>query len=330
MFHTARSTRLLACLLIAAAAPTVDSQSSSANAAATPAAATPGAPAPATTRSSAAATADPYDSARRLLLAGKYAEAADALAKLAETNPYDGWIWGNWGYCVHALKRYDEAIALFLKAAELDGDRAGYIYNIACAQSLMGHKDEAFAWLEKALDARFVNQETLETDTDLDPLRDDPRFARLTGITRLLKAPLVASRDEGWRWDLEFYARRMKQMHWDLYGKVSEKEFHTELDRLAHDVPGLTDEQARLRLRKITALVGDGHTSCALAAEGAATLKRLPLQLYSFKEGLYVIGASKEHESLIGSKVLKVGSLDTGAALLSTTTWATSAALPTS
>ena len=261
------------------------------------------------------ASADPYAEARRLLVAKDFAKAADAFAVLAEKNPYDGWIWGNRGFCLHALKRYDEAIPCFLKAVELDASPQTYLYNLCCSYSLLGKKDEAFSWLRRALDARYVDQETLENDTDLVPLRDDPRFAELTGITRELKSPLVHSRDEGWRWDLDFYARRMKQMHWSLFNKVSEQAFRSDLDKLRQDVATLDDDQVRARLREITAKVGDGHTVSMLFREGSTTIRRLPIHLYSFKEGLYVIGASKEHADLIGSRVLAVGPLAVDAAL---------------
>ena len=266
-------------------------------------------------RPALAQSADPQEEPRRLLREERFPEAVEAFARLARSNPYDGWAWGNWGYCLHMLKRYDEAIPCYQKAVDLGLAPASYLYNIACAHSLMGHRDEAFTWLERALDARFVEQETLLSDTDLDPLRAEPRFAWLTGITTRLAAPLVESRDEGWAWDLDFYARRMKQMHWDLFNKVPEPTFRGELARLRADVPQLSDDQVRARLRRITALVGDGHTSSGLSPLSAVKRPRLPLDLYAFKDGLYVRGASREHADLIGAKVLKVGALEVEAAL---------------
>src|SRR5262249_54818646 len=111
------------------------------------------------------------------------------------------------------------------------------------------------------------------------------------------------------------YARRMKQMHYDLYTKVSRETFLGEIEALKKAIPTLTDDQARARLRRITAMVGDGHTSSALLPEGTTKAPRLPLHLYQFKEGLYIIGADKEHADLVGARVLKVGPLDADAAL---------------
>jgi hypothetical protein len=54
------------------------------------------------------------------------------------------------------------------------------LFNLACCESLLGRADDALGHLAAALDAAPGLRETAETDTDLDPLRDDPRFAAVT------------------------------------------------------------------------------------------------------------------------------------------------------
>jgi len=53
---------------------------------------------------------------------------------------------------------------------------AGVLFNLACAESLAGRTDAALEHLTRAieLDERF--REYARTDSDLDPLRADPRF----------------------------------------------------------------------------------------------------------------------------------------------------------
>lgn len=244
----------------------------------------------------------------------KYPEAAKAYAALAESNPYDGSAWSQLGYCLHADKKYDEALKAYARAIELGWGRPTNLYNTACALALSGRKDDAIAALEKALDARFAEQQTLENDTDLDSLRADPRFAALTGITKGLTTDPATTREQGWAWDLDFFARRMKQMHWDLYAKVPQSTFLAEIEKLKAAVPSLSDSQVRARLRKITALVGDGHTASRLYVEGEPR-RALPLHMFAFKDGLYIIGADKAHADLVGARVLKVGPLDADAAM---------------
>jgi mannose-6-phosphate isomerase-like protein (cupin superfamily) len=56
----------------------------------------------------------------------------------------------------------------------------GAWYNAACWESLAGNPDAAFEYLRRAqeLNAEAV-REYLEQDADLDPIREDPRFAAL-------------------------------------------------------------------------------------------------------------------------------------------------------
>jgi tetratricopeptide (TPR) repeat protein len=56
-------------------------------------------------------------------------------------------------------------------------------YNAGCFESLAGNADAAFEHLRRAkeLDAEGQSSEYFREDSDLDPLRDDPRFQELLG-----------------------------------------------------------------------------------------------------------------------------------------------------
>jgi tetratricopeptide (TPR) repeat protein len=79
--------------------------------------------------------------------------------------------------------RYDEGRAIM---AQLIAEKPDYWpthYNAGCFEALAGDKDAAFAHLRRAreLDADGNSAEYFSADTDLDPLRDDPRFSELLG-----------------------------------------------------------------------------------------------------------------------------------------------------
>ena len=65
------------------------------------------------------------------------------------------------------------------KALELEPEDNGVIYNVACSYSLLGKIEEAIELLRKAIDGGFSQVEWLENDSDLDPLRDHPKFQSL-------------------------------------------------------------------------------------------------------------------------------------------------------
>src|SRR5918999_5292163 len=55
-------------------------------------------------------------------------------------------------------------------------------------------------------------------------------------------------------------------------------------------------------------MVKDGHTSIAgLMSDPKIGFRALPLSLYFFKDGLFVITADREHASAVGARVLKIG-----------------------
>lgn len=249
----------------------------------------------------------------RLLREKKFAQAVDAFTPLVRENPYDGDLASGFGQALHGAGRDDEAIRAMQSAADLGWAPSAQLYNIACVLALRGRHDEAIEQLRKSLDAGFAEQETLEKDSDMDSLRADPRFVELTG----LNPPAGPTRDEQWRYDLDFFARRMNQMHVDLYAKVSKEKFLGDLERLKHDVPKLQDRQILVRLTRIVASVGDGHTRLRLSRDDAPPAPRLPVRLYQFDDGLFITSIDPKHadESVLGAKVLKVGPMPVESAL---------------
>lgn len=254
---------------------------------------------------------DPLAHAHEHARAGRRAEAIAAFREYVEHNRFDGGGWAALSFALHMNQQFPEAIDAAKRAIDLGVNPAGQMYNIACGYALMGEKDMALDWLRRSFDAGFPDSETVELDSDMDSLRDDPRFIELTG----LNPPQGLTREERWAWDLDFLVRRMEQMHWDLYANVSEETFRGEIERLKKEAPSLTDERIRARLMRIVTMVGDGHTGLASFAAGEEAINRYPLHLRAFTDGIFVIGAPPAQKHLVGAKVQRVGRLSASEAL---------------
>jgi tetratricopeptide (TPR) repeat protein len=79
--------------------------------------------------------------------------------------------------------RFEEGRAIM---KQLIAEKPGYwptTYNAGCFEALAGNADAAFEHLRRAkeLDAEGRSQEYFREDTDLDPIRGDPRFQELLG-----------------------------------------------------------------------------------------------------------------------------------------------------
>jgi tetratricopeptide (TPR) repeat protein len=81
------------------------------------------------------------------------------------------WQHGNW----------DEAERLLREGLDAHPGNASLLYNLACVLAQSGKTDEAIDLLGEALDTEPKYRQYVETDTDLDPLRSDPRFKEAVG-----------------------------------------------------------------------------------------------------------------------------------------------------
>lgn len=73
----------------------------------------------------------------------------------------------------------DRATALFSLAVALDPLNEEALYDAACGVSLQGDTERALDLLERAIGAGFRDFSHMKRDTDLDPIRSDPRFRKL-------------------------------------------------------------------------------------------------------------------------------------------------------
>jgi hypothetical protein len=71
------------------------------------------------------------------------------------------------------------AVELLQRARAMDPEDSHVLYNVACGFAQAGEVGLGLDCLEKAVQNGFGHREWLENDTDLDPLRADPRFDTL-------------------------------------------------------------------------------------------------------------------------------------------------------
>lgn len=89
-------------------------------------------------------------------------------------------------YAWHMAGDYERAIPAHKKAAEFDQYRPIALYNLACAQALIGKHDAAIASLNAAIDAGFDRIELIQEDSDLASLRERDDFNAVIDRARTL------------------------------------------------------------------------------------------------------------------------------------------------
>jgi tetratricopeptide (TPR) repeat protein len=138
-------------------------------------------------------------------------------------------------------------------------------------------------------------------------------FAFTFGATRVAAQrtsgaePLDRAQVAAWRDDLTYMAREMGRRHKNLYHTVSRARFDSAITALSRRVPSLERHQIIVEMARIVALVGDGHTNIAPTRDPKIGFHTLPIQLYFFKDGLFVRAADRAYADLSGARVVRIG-----------------------
>jgi tetratricopeptide (TPR) repeat protein len=77
------------------------------------------------------------------------------------------------------LGERDQALEWAQRAYAIDSSDPSVLYNIACIYALGGMTNQAIDHLDQAVRNGFGHREWIDNDTDLDSLREDPRFQAL-------------------------------------------------------------------------------------------------------------------------------------------------------
>jgi len=236
----------------------------------------------------------------------RYPEAAESLARLVAADSQNQYLASGFAFALEQSGRCDEAIPVLERLLVLGyRTRPRVATRIAACHTRAGRRDLAFAWLDSAVALGLESRVTIATDTNFAGLRDDPRYARITG-----RRPADnRTRDDRWRLDLEFLAAEARRIHASWKRPAFSPAFDSAIARLRERIPQLSDDRIGIELRRILTLLGDGHSNIGLR------LSALPVNLYQFSDGLFVIGGSAAGAPLVGSKVLRLGTLTAEEAL---------------
>ncbi len=131
-----------------------------------------------------------------------------------------------------------------------------------------------------------------------------------TPVLFLAALPLAAQSltAEQWRADLAVLAKELPARHVNAFAHITKRDFDKEVRELNDRIPSLSDPQIRAGFLRIIASIGDGRTR--MWSQGRlAPFHVLPLGLYWFKDGIFVVSAAEECRDLVGGKLDRLGGL---------------------
>lgn len=239
------------------------------------------------------------DNARKLSTERKWKDAVVAWERVNEKNPVNGSFYANLGDACYYDAQYRKAIDAYKKQIELGyGFLPTPAYNIACCYALLGEKEPALQWLDKAFQMGWRSYSHAQTDTDLNILHGDPRFIKIVALEDVSKM----NRVQGWQYDMEILKKEVMRKAY-IRRDLSFDAFNKQYEKLYNSIDKHTDVQVMLELMKLMVTVGDGHSNIFPPSRKEFRLT-MPIQYYLFKDGLYIIAADPKYRNLLGSKVL--------------------------
>ena len=120
-----------------------------------------------------------------------------------------------------------------------------------------------------------------------------------------------SARVAGWRSDITYYLGQMKQRHYVYRDRPLPPALVEAASRLAQNVSTYSDERMLAEFEQLASFGGDGHTYILPFAARRVAAHMLPLRMFQFSDGLYVIYAFEGYEKWIGAQVLRVGNTPT-------------------
>ena len=113
---------------------------------------------------------------QHLMSTQEFVAAAKKLRQVVGDDPENGMAWFQLGYCLHVSGELEAAIKAHKRATKFEQVEILATYNLACAYALQEKTDQAIETLELALERGFADARQLQSDSDLDSIRDDDRF----------------------------------------------------------------------------------------------------------------------------------------------------------
>ncbi len=108
-----------------------------------------------------------------------------------------------------------------------------------------------------------------------------------------------------WREDLQFAVDTFLERD-RSFSPEARRQFQNVISNLQKTVDAKTDEQIIVELARAVALARNAHTRLYLL-RNRSELRRYPIRVWWFADGLYVVRATPEYSELLGSKILRIG-----------------------
>ncbi|MGH9893225.1 MAG: hypothetical protein ACREA0_14790, partial [bacterium] len=118
--------------------------------------------------------------------------------------------------------------------------------------------------------------------------------------------PDRSQRVDGWRYDITWWLGQLRELHYLYRSRGLPQTLQGAAAELSRNVRTYSDQRMVVEMQRLAALAGDGHTYVLPVAQQIQT-RALPVRLYLFADGLYVVDAQAGWEQWIGTRLERIG-----------------------
>ena len=178
-----------------------------------------------------------------------WAAAGELWEQVVAQNPVDGNHWDRLAEALYGSGDFTGALGAYQQVQQLGVSRRLSVsdttlpgevaYRLACCYANLGDEERAIDGLATALSGGFRDLKRPRQDELWRALRADPRVRQLLGVVEAE----AMSREEGWRTDVEFFARELKRRAYSPWRAIGEAEFDAAVSTLVAHVGEFSDAQ---------------------------------------------------------------------------------------
>ena len=118
---------------------------------------------------------------------------------------------------------------------------------------------------------------------------------------------------EQWQADLDYLQKQVHSEYPFLFKKITQEAWDKQVADLRAEIPTLAEHEIKVGLTRMVSAFEYGHTQIPFSTLAKDAV--LPVNLYHFKDGIYVEGVHKNHAETLGAKVMAVNGMPVNEAL---------------
>ncbi len=104
-----------------------------------------------------------------------------------------------------------------------------------------------------------------------------------------------------WQSDINQLAETLPKLHNNFFHDISKEDFYDKVEKLIQNEKNMSVYTIVVEISKLIALAGDAHTALELPKNNM-----LPIEIFWFEEGIYIIGTMPEFETALHHKIIEI------------------------